>query len=279
MFACLPAVTSAKTHTYNLDETYSIAADGTLFLNTDDADITITGEDRQDVHVIIHHEWHISGVSTRGGDDFEVIVTEENGNLRIREADTGGITIMMGTIREEYTVEIVAPKSVNLRIRGDDDDYRIRGFAGDVRLDFEDGRAQLMHMTGSHFEIGVEDGDLELQGGSGLLDIFAEDGSVVVEDGQFSDVSARVEDGDISISTSLSDGGDYRIRAEDGSIELNIEDGGGEFRLVFDDGSTRVGRQFDLLEEDEGYEEYQLGDGDARVRMEVEDGRITLRKR
>jgi Toastrack DUF4097 len=279
LVALVPVHSFAKTHRYDLEETYTIAKDGTLFLNTDDAEVTIIGEDRDDVLVEIHHEWHISGVSTRGGDDFEIVVTEENGNLRIREADTGGITIMMGSIHEEYTVDIKAPSSVNLRIRGDDDDYRIRRFSGEVRLDFEDGNAQLLDMSGSKFEIGIEDGDLELEGGTGMLDLYIEDGSATVEDGSFSEISSRVEDGDITIFTTLADGGDYRMRAEDGSVELGVTGGGGEFRLLFEDGGTRVGRDFDLVDEDDDYEEYTLEGGTASVRMEVEDGRITLRKR
>ncbi|MCB2213178.1 DUF4097 domain-containing protein [bacterium] len=268
---------AAKTHRYNLDETYPIAADGTLYLSTDDAEVSIIGEDRDDVHVVVHHTWHISGVSSSGGEDFEIIVTEENGNLRIREADTGGITIMMGSIREEYTIDIHAPKTIDLRLRGEDDDYRVRNFSGDVRMDMEDGDALLLEMTGSHFELGVEDGRIDLNGGAGILDLFAEDGSITVENGKFKDVHGTVEDGEIVVETSLSDDGSYRMKADDGSVELRVLDGGGTFRLEYEDGGTRVGRDFELIDENDYYEEYELPGGEANVRMSVEDGRIILR--
>ncbi|GBE29605.1 hypothetical protein BMS3Bbin04_00625 [bacterium BMS3Bbin04] len=269
----------AKTYKYDLDGDYSIDPDGTLFLNTDDAEVTIVGEDRSDVLVVIYHECRIEGFRTRGGDDFEMIVTEENGNLRIREADTDGITIVMGSVRELYTVSIRAPKTVNLRIRGEDDDYRIHGFSGDLRLDCEDGDAILYDMSGDHFEISMEDGDLDMEGGNGMLDMSAEDGRITIEEGNFSDVTCDVEDGDIFLSTNLDSDGNYRLNAEDGGIEFTVLDGGGEFRLSFEDGRARASRDFDMVEEDDNYEEYTLDGGEAIVRINVEDGRISLRKK
>lgn len=282
MFLVLGASTaSAKTATFHLDETYSLSADGTIYLFSSDADVLIAGSDRSDVHVVVDYARNVSGIGIKGEEeDFEVMVTEENGNLRIREMDGNNYYVgLMVSVQTEYTITIEAPMNAKLQINGDDDEYMIHGFTNGIRLRMEDGRARLREMTGPTFEFETEDGDIELTGGTGLLDVTVEDGSFTVDQGAFSSVTGDVEDGDISIETTLSDDGDYRFRAEDGDITLSILGGGGEFSVYYEDGNIRANGGFDLVDEDENYSQYALPGGSAHVRFRVEDGRVTLRKK
>ncbi len=45
----------------HLDQAYPIDADGTVFLYSDDAEVTIRGTDRKDVHLVIHREITVKG--------------------------------------------------------------------------------------------------------------------------------------------------------------------------------------------------------------------------
>ena len=44
-------------NSFNLDESYSLGENGTIYLKADDAKVTITGEDRKDVAVKIDYQW------------------------------------------------------------------------------------------------------------------------------------------------------------------------------------------------------------------------------
>lgn len=277
LVATLPA--SAKTTTFHLDEVYSIAPDGTLFLYTEDADVLITGSDRDDVHVVVDYVSTVSGLGVRVDENpFEVEVLEDGGDLRIRELDSD--RVYMGVFvssRTDYTVTIEAPASVKLKVIGDDDDYIIHGFQNGIRLRMEDGRAKLHDMSGDSFEFELEDGSIEMTGGAGMLDVSVEDGDFYVDDAAFTGATGDVEDGEIHIETSLADEGEYRFRAEDGDITLSVLDGGGDFSVYYEDGGARATRDFDQIEEDDNFALYRLKEGSARVRFRIEDGRVSLR--
>ena len=277
LIAAVPV--SAKTTTFHLDEVYSIAPDGTLLLYTSDADVLIAGSDRQDVHVVVDYVSNVSGVGMKVEENpFEVEVIEENGDLRIRELDSNRVYMgLFVSSRTDYTVTIEAPSSVKLKIIGEDDDYIIHGFNNGIRLRMEDGRAKLHGMSGPNFEFELEDGTIEMDGGSGLLDVSVEDGDFYVDNAAFSAATGDVEDGDIHIETSLADDGEYRFRAEDGDIALTVLDGGGEFSVYYEDGGARATGDFTKIEEDENFALFRLKEGKARVRFRVEDGRVSLR--
>ena len=269
----------AKKSSFHLDETYPINSDGTIFLYSEDADVLIAGSDRDDVHVVVDYAVHVSGIGIESReDDFEVIVTEENGNLRIREMETNSsFSGILVNVETEYTITIQAPSTVSLQIVGDDDDYMISGFSGGVRLRMEDGDARLRDMTGEDFEFELEDGDIDLSGGSGYLDVSVEDGSFNCTNGSFTSATGDTEDGEIRMETTLSNDGEYRFRAEDGAISLMILGGGGEFSVYYEDGDVHASRDFKREEEDDNYSRYTLPGGNAVVRFRVEDGDVRLR--
>jgi len=274
-------ICQAKDINYNLDETRPIDKDGLLFLDSEDAEVSIIGTDRKDAKISVNYEMTIKGVHHRSGDDFSVEVIEENGNLRIREMPTNISYVGFVTMhRIDYTIEIEVPKTVSLRLRGEDDDYLISNINGEISLRMEDGDARLTNVNGKKYEFDLEDGEIEMSGGGGMLDISVEDGDVIIEDGKFVSINGRVEDGDIDIETTLADDGNYRLRADDGDLTFVVLGGGGDFTLEYDDGRARATRDFDLLEDDEdGYKEYVLPGGKARARFRVSDGSIYLKTR
>lgn len=280
-FALFAGSVSAKTTSYHLDEVYKLAPDGTIYLTTNDADVLIAGSDRDDVHVVVDYARDVSGLGVKSSEEpFEMDVTEEKGNLHIRER--GGSTSYVGlmvSIHEEYSVTIEAPKNARLQIKGDDDTYMINSFTAPVRLRMEDGRARLRDMSGDQFEFEMDDGHIELEGGTGLLDVYTEDGSFYCENGAFQTIRAETEDGELEIATTLNDKGDYHLRGEDGDVTLTVLGGGGEISVDYDDGGARATGDFNQVDKDDGYRLFKLPGGDARVRIRVEDGRVSLRTR
>ncbi|MBU0519249.1 DUF4097 domain-containing protein, partial [bacterium] len=232
-----------KKDIFNLDETYSLDKDGTIFLTTEDADVKIVGSDRDDVHLVVRYEAYWSGVFLSSKyQEFEMDVTSENGDLHIREFGADH-TITAGIVNhsdELYTIDLEVPMGASLRIRGDDDDYDISDIMGQINLSFEDGDARLTGCHGDAFEFDFEDGEVELRGGKGKLEAYCEDGAIIISEGDFSEMYAEVEDGDIDIATKLASDGNYEFRCEDGDIDFEVIAGGGEFRITYEDGHVRA---------------------------------------
>ncbi len=268
----------AEESEYHLDEVYSMSTSGTIHLFSEDAFVRVLGSDRSDVHVVVNYS-----VRTRGlyysfeSEPFQMEVTEEDGDLIIREmSGDQGYVGFVGSISEEYEILIECPQSVNLQLRGEDDDYLVRDMGGSIELRFEDGHARLDHCGGDHFEFELEDGELEMSGGSGELYLYVEDGNVDIIDGDFTEIDVTGEDGDIEIETTLADDGIYRFEASDGLVDLVVLGGGGEFTIFHDDGGVRATREFNRIENEEHVTILELDGGNARVRIRIEDGLVRL---
>lgn len=260
---------------FKLDKIYSMDPNGTIDMQTDDAKIKITGTNRKDVHVNIYrkevtHGWRYNRR------DFYVDVEERGGDLFIREEPKTGILISVGYMREEYEIIIEAPEGISLVIKGDDDDYIIRNINGSIFLNIDDGDAELIGCSGNHFEFEIDDGDIEMDEGKGFLYIRADDADVYIQNGKFDDITATLDDGNLIIETSLADNGSYSFRVDDGTIELYISDGGGEFDIRHDDARISSSREFILIEKDENETFLELPNGTARVKVRADDARVRL---
>ena len=260
---------------FKLDKVYSMDPNGTIDMQTDDAKIKITGTNRKDVHVIIYRKEVTHGWKYNRS-DFYVDVDERGGDLYIREEPKTGIVISVGYMREEYEIIIEAPEGVSLVIKGDDDDYVIRNINGSIYLNIDDGDVELIGCSGNHFEFEIDDGDIEMDEGNGYLYIRADDADVYIQNGKFDEINATLDDGDLIIETSLTDDGSYSFRVDDGSIELYITDGGGEFDIRHDDARISSSPEFILIDKDENETFLELPNGTARVKVRADDARIRL---
>lgn len=278
MLLLIASTSAAKKLEYDLDQTYSIGKQGTLTLATSDADVVVIGEKRDDVHLVVHYLHQVKGLSIISEEDpLEFDVKEDGENLYIREIG-GSISIFSFVAYSStfYDIELHVPETVSLKLKGDDDDYDIRGVNGSILMTFDDGDATLNQCGGSEFEFDFEDGTVEVNNCGGNLDLSMEDGDFIAEDCRFSSLDAYCEDGDIEIATTLQDDGEYHFRNDDGAIRLTVLDGGGDFRIYYDDGSVRATSAFDLIDEDEGISLYKLPGGNARIKLKTEDGSVRL---
>lgn len=276
LFVMAAAAQGQSTDTFDLDQVYTIDADGTISLNSDDAEVTIVGSDRTDVHVTVHYRLEIDGFTFGSHDRFEMTVRETNGNLVIREQprDFSGVTI--GSTDEEYTIRIEAPRGLSLDLEGDDEHYDIREIDGRIDLDADDADVALTACRGSRFAISLDDGRLTMDQGRGKLSLDVDDGSADIRIGSFDTIDLSSDDGDFRIATALSDGGSYDFDMDDGAIAFVVRSGGGMFHIRHDDADITAGSAFRQTLDEENEAEYELAGGSARIRFDADDTDIEL---
>ena len=264
-----------STSDYHLGEEYSLNSDGTIHLSSSDAQVSIKGTNRSNVHLKIDKTESVRGMSSKRR-DFEVNVEERSGDLYIAEREGRGVTFMVGSYSVDYEIEIEMPMTGSLRIKGDDNDYVIRSIHGEISIRTNDGDIELIECNGDKFDIEMEDGDLRMDGGKGSFYARVDDSDIDIRNGNFESLEIRAEDGNVSVETSLKDSGIYEVSADDADIEFVVLAGGGRFNVLKDDGRVSAGAAFDTISETESRAQLELNGGDAEVDIRVNDGRVRL---
>ena len=266
----------AQDSVFKLDENYPIGVQGTIYLDSDDANVRIVGTEREDVHVKIFRKVTSKGI-VFGKKSFEVEIKPRNGNLYIQDIQQHFNVGIVGYMREEYKITIETPSHVNLDIKGDDDDYNIRSINGSITMDVDDGDARLTNCGGDSFDFNLDDGDLTMDQARGSLSLSLDDGEATIKNAAFKNIDVRADDGDIEIATSLEDSGSYSFRVDDGDIDLTVLKGGGIFHIYHDDGHVSASQAFDIKTKEEDETKLRLDAGNARVKMRTDDASIRLR--
>lgn len=274
LFSTLIAL--AQNDDFHLDKDYAIAKNGTIDLTSSDAEVIITGTAlAATAHVKIDRSVTVKGWYKSSG-SFRVDVESENGNLKIREHQTGVSAGIIGYYSENYKIQIEAPEGVSLTIRGDDGDYFIKNIDGAISMTFDDGDAQLIGCDGDSFRFRLDDGDVKMDKGKGAIDVVADDADVEILNASFTSINARFDDGDFIVHTSLTNGGDYSIDLQDGMVAFHILGGGGEFNVRHDDSRVVADGDFKTLEDSEDFTRLTLGAGTAKVHVRADDAGVRL---
>lgn len=268
------SMSSYSQDTYKLDENYSIDPNGTIKLVSDDASVIIRGSDRSDVHVYIYRKVTVKGIGDNDS-KFEFDISQSGGNLSlIEKSSSRGWTV--GYQKEEYEIEIEAPRGVSLNVRGDDDDYEIKNINGSIILDIDDGDVSMSGCGGDRFEINMDDGDLYMDEGAGILVLDIDDGDARIENAEFESLDAGFDDGDFELTTSLSANGEYNIRSSDGYLEMNMTRGGGTIDIKHDDCRIDTEGSFNLKRKEENRTVLLVSGGEAKVNIRADDAKILL---
>lgn len=275
LLTLLPFLAFAQDDDFFLDQEYTVAADGTIDLSCDDAEVRITGSDRTTAHVVISRKVTAKGF-VEGDQEFSVAVSERDGDLIIREKQTGNISVSLGYIDEEYTIDIEAPQGVSLQVRSDDGNVTVQRMAGAIAIQNDDGDLTLQSCQSEDFDLQVDDGDIEMDQGQGELRVRIDDGDISVREGNFSSVDVSADDGDISLATSLSDQGKYKVALSDGEIDLRVTEGGGEFDIRHDDTEIDSSGKFTLIKSNDDRTQLTLPDGSAQIDLHIDDGHVSL---
>jgi len=274
----LSVLAQTKDGIFQLDREYSMKSQGTIKMSNADATVTIVGSARTTAHVKIYRQVTTKGI-VFGHEEFTVDVTEDNGDLIIRERSNSSVVGMVGYHYEKYTITIEAPEGVSLDVKGDDGNYKIRNVDGSISLDLDDADVQLAGCSGDNFRFRLDDGDIIMDEGKGSLEVDADDADVRIERANFTSISADMDDGDLIIETSLANAGNYYINAQDGLVALTITQGGGKFDIRHGDSRITTEGDFRQVERSESRTSLQLASGNARVDIRSDDARVKLIQR
>ena len=266
---------STKSNNFRLDQDYQMDAKGIIYLNSSDAKVFITGAQRPNAHVKIDRVVNTKGF-VFGEEEFLVEVTEQNGNLSIKERSNGSHVGIVGYHHESYVIKIEAPLGASLVIRGDDGDYFIEKINGAVDLDLDDADVELTACGGTDFRVRLDDGDLRMDAGRGLLELDADDADVLIKNAAFTKIMATLDDGDFVVETAITDDGDYFIDGQDGLISLTVLGGGGRFDIRHDDARVITEGSFSTVEKSDDRTRLTLGSGTAKVDIRADDARVKL---
>lgn len=277
LFIVFAFQTHAQDYEYNLDETYAINKNGTIHLNSDDAEVSITGTDRSDVHLVVSYKLDVDGWEIKSGDKFKMEVEHKNGNLHILEAESEQNRILVGNVQEEYRITIEAPRDVALNIKGDDGSYDISDLNKGIIVNTDDSEININNVKGNEFVFDIDDGSIEMDEGRGKLELHLDDGDFRVRKGNFTDIDAEFDDSEVEVTTTLADDGMYDFEMDDGDLRLNITGGGGEFDIHHEDTDISASNSFEEVSTDDDRSIYRLSGGKARIDIDSDDGDIDLR--
>ncbi|MGE0589566.1 MAG: DUF4097 family beta strand repeat-containing protein [Cyclobacteriaceae bacterium] len=260
---------------YHLDQDFNLKSDGTIELSTSDAKVFITGSKRANVHLKVDRTVVTKGLYF-GHEEFAMEINDAGGDLRIREKSSSYASGIVGYYKEEYEIKIEAPEGASVIIKGDDGDYVITNVNGSISMNVDDADIDLFSCSGDKFRFRLDDGDLRMDEGKGSLDIEVDDGDIEIKNGGFTSIVADIDDGDFVVETSLSDKGEYNIRAQDGLVAMSILGGGGEFNIRHDDARVFAEGGFDIREKTETYTTVSLPKGSAKVDIRADDAKVKL---
>jgi hypothetical protein len=263
-----------KENSFHLDQSYPISDNATIYLSADDAKVTITGEDRNDVAVKIDYFVNSKGIEW-GSREFHVEVVTRGGDLHIDEYKRSNSAIM-GYVNVDYKIEIKAPYASNWDIKGDDDDYLMTNINGEISINADDADVRLKNCQGNRFFFDLDDGDIIMDQGQGQLTARMDDGDIEIRNGAFQNIDYRGDDGDIAIETSVSANAMFKFSGDDSTIDLVITQGGGTFTINHDDGNIDYDNNFRLMDKSRERTVLSLTGGRGKIIISGDDIRVNL---
>ncbi len=256
---------------YILDSSYPIKTNGTLYLQTNDAIVNIQSGNTDVVQLKVERK--IEG--KKDNVDFKFEIENNNGDLYIKEHKKSDYYISWTKIIT-YKVDIIIPIDINLKLKGDDDDYQITGVNGDIQLNGEDGNVKISNCNSKNMLIHLEDGDLFINECNTSLNIRLDDGNLIGTACNLINSDIITEDGDISISGGTNS--NIRVRTSDGDIV--IDEGEGDFYVVSEDGDIHLNHIISnklLVKTEDGDVYLSLDSQDfGNYEISSEDGDINL---
>ena len=261
-------------NSFNLNKTYTIGENGTIYLYADDAKVTIIGEDRQDVAVKIDYHVDSKGIAW-GSREFRVDVESRGGDLYIEEYKKSNTTVM-GYVSIDYKIEIRAPHGSNLDIKGDDDDYFLTAIHGEISINADDADVILKNCRGNRFFFDLDDGDITMDRGQGQLTARMDDGDIEISNAAFQNIDYRGDDGDFAIETSISPNAMFKFSGDDSTFDIVVTQGGGTFTINHDDGNIDYDDNFRLMDKSGDRTVLSLTGGRGKIIISGDDIRVNL---
>jgi hypothetical protein len=230
-------------------------------------------------------------VQGEGGDIRDLVVVRDGARVSVRSARRKGRTLGVDVrlrvpawaaldLQGRKLDVAVAGTTADVRVRNVSGDIRVEDTSGTLELRSADGRIRVVNARGAVKAVSRGD-DVTLVGVRGPVDIESGDGDLRMDDVESSSVRAETLDGDVTFSGTLAPGGTYTFSVHDGDARIAIpESPGAQVRVATFEGEFTS--DFPVLLQ--GYSgggrfEFTVGDGAARMEIEVFDGEIRLLRR
>lgn len=140
-----------------MDQTHPLPASGRIRLTSEDAQVSISGTDRDDVRIEVHYRIAAArGKLTRF--TYRVSAALDGGELVVtEERQTGSRNFVYED--QVHTINIELPRNAHVTVREEDGMCAISGVAGRVHLTMDDGDVRLENCSGE-ITISMDDGTL-----------------------------------------------------------------------------------------------------------------------
>ncbi len=299
-------------------KTFKLKAGGELLVESDDGYIRINTWDKDEVEVIMHKRaWGKNRrEAERRLNDIDVEIIERGSSLIIRditdqerERNVGLLDLIRGDWEHGTSVdfELTVPKRLDLDLSSDDGDISIDNVEGDISVEIDDGDINIDNVRSNRIELDIDDGEIELDNvkrtdgnSKGLLIISGDDSEVILRrtemetievDGDDSEVTfydvvtknldVDLDDGEFDGDLKFIDSGRVRILIDGGDVSLALEKNiSAYFNLYANDGRIRSDFSFDIEHEDgKTWVKERVGGGETNIRVEVDDGYISVKYR
>jgi len=236
--------------------------------------------------------WDRDELEVRGEDDeMSLIVRRSGSTVRIVQDDRKGR-------RRSVDASVRVPAWVDVEIGGPSLDVWVDGLAGrldvtsvsgDVWVENSTGPVTVRTIAGEVDIVGARAGvdvssqsdDVRLRDVRGTVVAHSGSGDLDLMDVQSESVRAETQDGNITFSGTIAPGGDYRFFVHDGDASIAIpSNADARFSVSTFDGDFEADFPVRIERFTGGREfEFTLGEGRARVEIQVFDGEIRLLER
>ena len=241
---------------------------------------------------ILVRAWDRDEVEIRGEDEeMALIVRSSGGTVRVSRDDRKGRRRSVeASIRVPVWADLeVNGRTLDIAIEGVGGRLAVNSVSGDVWIENAAGPVTVRTIEGEIDIVGArgsvtassQSDEVRLRDVTGDVDVHSGSGDLTLADVRSARVRAETQDGDITFSGTVEDGGSYGFFVHDGDAHIAIPSTAsarvavstfdGDFESEFPVRIERFtgGREFD----------FTIGDGRARIEIQVFDGEIRLLER
>ena len=270
---------SANAEKEVIEKSFSVAANGTLKIDSDEGSIEVETWNKNTVEVEVEKYAR----SQKRLDEFKVTVVQKGNDVEII-----GDSNWNSRVDVEYVVKV--PKQYNVALKTGGGSISVEDLEGNAKVNTSGGSIKIgnvsngdvdAHTSGGSIKVGDVDGNLSVDtsGGSirlgkitGTSNIDTSGGSITVEQGG-SDLKAETSGGSIKIGPSK---GDVDVDTSGGSIKVDVAEG--SVKASTSGGSIRVEGSGGNIDVDTSGGSIYVGSSGGPVKAETAGGTIKIYK-
>lgn len=300
------------------DESFDVAEGASLHLRHGDGDAIIIPWEQDVIRVEVVYHAEVKGFGFHDDLDFDVEFRQSDDVVEVIGKEPSLTIVGFFYSRyHEYTYTVHAPPYVVLRLEGDDGDVTIEGWSAaiecrlddgdlllrevrcprvevmiedgatrgeelecELSLDGDDGDVTLKRCNVDPCLISVDDGDVDLMECSGEIRVSADDGDISLSSVRSVIMDIEADDGDVDVAVVGETVFDLDVSTDDGDVRIETPPGlSADFRIDVDDGVIEV--ELPEIREfvnDEGRASGVIGAGEGRIRINTDDGDVSLKE-